>query len=372
LNAQWQLGLDFHESDLTVDWPGGGRVWVTGCPDTSHAEVYRGPAYRRVAIDEAGSFPAYIRTLVSDILDPALMDWDGELALIGSPGISPDGLFYDATAASDTSWSVHTWSVLDNPYVREPAAYLERVLRDNKWSADHPTYVREYLGRWVEDSSMRVYHIPHNALAFDVPRTDGWHYVLSIDIGSSEYHPTTAFSLLAYHPRELAAYVVRSWCEAGMTPSSIAERIKEIMSAYSIESIVMDPGGLGGAYVKEMNERHALPVEPAEKASKRAYQEMLNGDLKTGRLKLIERDTAGLREEAKVLAWKTPAKLEEGEQPNHECDAMLYGWRRCRQYLSVAPVEKDPSRCEEEDRIVQEMVRAERAKHQRHSYARRR
>jgi hypothetical protein len=105
IDGRYRLGLWFREIDgqLMVQLPNKHRIWLAGCDNASEVDKFRGVrgesvgGIRRAAIDKAQAFGPYLRTLVDDVLEPALLDQRGELALCGTPGPIPAGLFYAAT-----------------------------------------------------------------------------------------------------------------------------------------------------------------------------------------------------------------------------------------------------------------------------------
>jgi hypothetical protein len=329
------LGLRFAKSELSVYLANGSKIWLTGCPDAAHMETFRGTPYPRVVIDEAASFGPYLRELAYAVLIPCLADYRGSLAMLGSPGVGQVGLFHDIVHGNAPGWShEHHWTVEDNPHM--PTGLLEETLLLNGWTEQHPTFQREWLGRWVVDTSMLVYSGYTPACNAQVlPALKGWRYVVGLDLGASAQEATTAFAVCAFHDHDPCAYVIESFAVAGATASSIAAELHRLSSVYQPEAIVVDAGGLGGGYVAELQQRHALPVEPAEKPQKRAFQELLNGDLKTGRLRVLEHSNQGLLGEWQSLPWADERRLAEKDgHPNHHADATLYAWRRCRQYLA--------------------------------------
>lgn len=339
LDKAFNIGGTFREADLEYHLPNGSYIQVTGCPDSTHIDTYRGKGYKRVAIDEAASFPSYLTRLIEEVLLPALADHQGELVLIGTPAVSPVGYLYDVAVGHVQGWSSsHHWTMVDNPHLPHAQDEIRDMLARRGWTREHPTFRREWLGLWVADLGMLVYHAfsPEKSLVDALPDDLGpWQYVLGIDLGASEAKPTTAYALLAYSDRCRTAFVIETKGEAGATPSSIADQIRRYDATYQLEAIVADAGALGAGYVRELRERHRLPVEPADKVNKRGYIELLNGDLAIN-LKLLRSGTSALQAEMAVLPWSDDTKTTEKRGvPNHHCDATLYAWRRCRQYQSV-------------------------------------
>lgn len=191
-------------------------------------------------------------------------------------------------------------------------------------------------GIWIDDGTGLVYRYDsaRNAI-HELPDLTGWHAVLSIDLGSSEIKPSTAFAITLWHPHHTRAVVVRAWAEAGMIPSTIAERIREVLELYPDARVVMDIGALGSGYANELRQRWAIPVEAAEKSQKLGFRKLLNGALERGEVVLFAPECAMLIEELESLIWAPSGLDNDKTQPNHCTDALLYGWRASQSWRAA-------------------------------------
>lgn len=354
INLEFRLGGSFKLGELQFDLPGGSTLQLAGCPDASHIDTFRGPPYRRAAIDEGASFPGYLRALVDEVLIPATADLQGDVAIVGSPGVAPVGYLYEATEGVCPGWSgAHHWTMLDNPHIPHASEEIDALCKRRGWSKDHPTLQREYLGRWVADASMLVYAGFRDVLVRDdAPlREQGpWYYVLGIDFGWSETRETLVYSLLCYSMRSPTVWVLKTWgasvgseedVKNGVAARRVAATIKDIPQ--ELEAIVGDPGDLGSEYIKQLRERFAIPIEPAEKQNKRGFIELINGDMTAGHLLFCREGTEHLVDEMRILPWRDEHRTEEKPRvPNHHCDSALYAWRRCKAYAFQADAPEEP------------------------------
>ena len=339
IDHKYRLGCEFKLGDLIMAFPNGSEVHVSGCPDASHVDTFRGTPYFRIALDEGASFPpSFIHALIDDALIPATADYKGCIIFAGTPGVAPVGYLYEAHTGQIHGWEMHGWTMLDNPHMPDPLAEIQDYAKRRNWPMDHPSIQREWLGKWVADLSMLVYgHFNTSLVESSGPRDeDGpWHYVLGLDFGDSETRESMAYSLLAYSDKIPVAWVVETKGEKGATPATCAATVHKFEKRYrdKIESIVGDPGSLGAEFIKQLRQRYRIPIEPAEKANKRGYIELLNGDMKSGLLKFKRDGTEGVVGEMKILPWADERRLiEKDKVANHQSDATLYAWRRCRQY----------------------------------------
>jgi hypothetical protein len=335
INKKFQLGAHINNQELTLTFPHGDNptIHVTGAKDATEIEKFRGMALRKVYIDECQSFRGYITELVEDVFEPCLTDYDGSLALIGTPGPIPAGFFYDA--AHNAQWANFKWTMADNPHIElKSGKTVDQILAELRErrgvTANDPSYMREYLGLWVQDFDSLVYHFKkernlYNKLPADLT------YVLGIDIG---FHDADAIAVLGYSLETNRVYLVEEHIKRrqGITP--LVNKIRELQDRYDPVKMVMDTGGLGKKIEEEMRVRYTLPVHAAEKNRKFEYIELLNDDLRTGRLQAFSNSV--FEQDSYILQWNRddPYKLKISDGFHTDIgDAVLYGWRECKHYI---------------------------------------
>lgn len=337
LNHRFRLGITFNFSELTAKLANGSVIICTGAHDSAAIEVLRGGKYALVYVDECASYGSHFETLIQDIIQPALTDLRGTLALIGTPGAACTGYFYDRTQKADAfGFSSHHWTILDNPFVPHAAEELAKERADNAWTEQNPTLRREWYGEWVRSLDSLVYRFDSDRNTFtEFPGEGTWANVLGVDLG---FNDAFVISVVRYSFDEPKALVVDTFSRTGATPSMWAEWVDAYAKQYEPTAIVADAGGLGKAIVEEMKDKWHLPVKAAEKQKKPAYIELLNGDLESGRLK-IHSTLTGLRDQMLTLQWDAakPGIKENEDYPNDLCDATLYAWRECRHHRSATP-----------------------------------
>ncbi len=318
------------ESAQTIKY-GESTIRLLGADLANIADRLRGVAYNRVIIDEAQSFSDVSLTqLLDDVLEPALLDCDGDLVLIGTPGIAPIGRFFDITSGN-TSYSLHKWSVHDNPHIPHSQTWIANLLKERCWTTDNPTYRREYLGEWVIDPNKQVYKFNPSVnkctgKPSDVPKAS-WQYIIGVDFG---WHDATAIVVVAFSLRHHAAFVVDSWSQSHATPTVVAEKLKEFQEYYLPDKIVCDSGGLGRAIIEDFRYRYGLTLWQAEKTDKMAAIEMINGDFIDQRM-FVDGSQVDLIQQLLTLTWDDRYK-ENQTQRNDLLDAMLYAHRASRHY----------------------------------------
>lgn len=340
IDKQLEIGLKFHENTGDIVFPNKARIVLRGCDDRNQIEKLRGPRYPRVVIDEAQAFPSFLEELIDDVLEPATIDFKGQIIVTGTPNASCRGVFYEmAEGELKGAWSQHNWTLRENPHLGDVGTWLNNLRKRRGWTEQHPTFLREYCGKWVRDTNGLVYKISPelNSVWEWEPENDlNWSYVLGIDLG---FNDPTAFAVVAYNDRTGECVVVSSYKEAGLIPSAVAVRVERLMEEYEFDRIVADSGGFGKGYVEEMRSSFEIPVHPADKKDKVGFIELLNGDLQSGATKVVRPANTELWDELTLLQWKMDS-LDRGKYiedrkrfQNHLCDAVLYAWKECKHHM---------------------------------------
>lgn len=361
INRKFGLGLEFNESELSAMSPNGSIIYLSGASDKTEIEKFRGLAIKKVYLDESQSFPHYIQELIDEVLAPALMDYAGSLILIGTPGPIPSGYFYDC--AHNKEWSHHFWSFFDNPFISLKSGQthqelLDRELKRSGLSIDSPKIQREWFGKWVLDKNSLVFQYDPAKSHWDRMPANTYTFILGIDVG---YNDADALAVLAWAPEDNTTILVEEVIKAKQGVTELVEQINYLKNKYDIAKMVIDTGGLGKKISEELSRRYQIAVEPAEKSRKFEYIELMNDDLRTGRLKAkknsrfaqdclkVEWDFSKSRPDKKVISDRFHSDI---------CDAVLYAWRVSYAYSHEPkkPVHKwgTPEWAKEEEERIEE------------------
>ena len=369
VNEELGLGLTPRLADLAWDAPNGSELFLVGANKSDEIEKLRGQGYPLIGIDEAASFRAtLLELLVDDVLDMALMDYQGTIILVGTPGAACVGYFDDVITGKRKGWAVHNWDATDNPHMPHAAEWMEARRIKRGWDKDHPTYIREYLGLRAQDTDALVYKYDAERNGFDSmpdgysPLDRGWAHVIGIDYG---YVDSCAWVVLAFRTGRSAGsdrrvWVVESFKDAGasqgLLPDEAAKITQALSDKYDPQRIVGDAGGLGKPYVEEARRRWGIPVVAADKTHKSAQIELVNDALRTGMLGIIIPGNRDLISEAEILQWDmeavavTVGGLVRHEQrrtidkrfEDHLCDAWQYAYGAATAYVNEAPAIEPP------------------------------
>ena len=334
MDEQFNLGLIFQEAKLRAVIPEtGSTIRLRGADQDKLANRLRGDAYGSVLVDEAQSFGSGLKYLIDDVLEPACIDFGGQIALAGTPGPVPAGLFYEATHGD--TYEHFKWTLRDNPFIHDAENVLRAIRKRRGWADDNPTYLREYCGIWAYDPDALVYKFSRKTNIGK--RTPGkvYNYALGIDLG---YNDAFTLSIVGWSDDEPKAFICHSEAHRKTLPDFWAERIKDIQKRYDPVISVVDAGALGKPIVEQMIRRYGLPLKAAEKSEKMAHIAMMNSDFQSGIL-FVEPELTDLMDQYQILKKDENGK-EDQALSNDLVDSALYGWRSSRHYWSAPPAIK--------------------------------
>lgn len=329
-NVRFRLGIRFNNADLIAIFPNGSKIIFTGANDASDIDKLRGAAFSLAVLDEAAFFNIKLKELVNEVLTPALLDRDGALVMISTPNSACHGFFYDLTEKKRYNFSVHKWTIKNNPYMRHAVAAIQKDIKNGILDASDPSYKREYLGLWVRDDQEIVYNYTQDNLFEERPDSDNWEFALGIDLG---YHDATAFVVTAWSPDCQSLYIIDEYKQSQMLTSDVEDKIKRFMNDYNFTAIVMDSGGGSSKMLLEtFKQRSGLPIQAAKKSGDKVGMiKIMNSDLKLCNIKV--KRGLGLLEEWDKLQYNKAGTAEDRRFDNHLSDAALYAWQESRHYL---------------------------------------
>ena len=351
IEVKRETGLEFEmKSDpWRIEFPTGAILYFRGAKDLDQLGQLRGFATKLAWVDEVQDVRDHVLRHIEASIGPSLRDNDGTLIISGTPGPICTGMWYEVSKGSRANWKVHEWSLFDNPHLPEKARDLETILREEGLTPDSPRFKREYMAQWVEDDSLLIYkynaQLNGNVSAYGaLPDGHDWQYSIGVDFGHSP--DPSAVVVLAYATTYPTVHVIREWKKTKVTYTDLYEQgIKPFWEEFGPCQIVGDQSSKQA--IAEINQRWGLGMQPSERQRKPAYIEMCNADMERGRI-LIPPEFA-LAKEMAELVWdpdKLPDRKEHPRRDNHLCDAFLYAWRNCRQWIGAKLPNPDPFKSE--------------------------
>lgn len=345
-----KIAIKAHETELSIRLDNGSEIRLVGADKDQSAQRKRGDKTTLEVILEAQLFGPFLRTLVEDVVEPCLFDTQGTMCLEGTPHPVPTGYWYNVTGGNDTAhdwvsegmlistgaeqekelvgagWSCHHWTQLDNPHLPHAKAELERLRKKRNWTLDTPTYVREYLGRWVRDEGVLFYKYNEGRNSFTltevVPWGPGWKHVLGWDLGSKDDMALVAWG---WHPSRRELFEAGSWKKPGALAEEVMQQIANWEKlGFNFIAKVADTGGGGRMYVEDVMSRYSQVFEKASKTDKLDHVRMMNDDFQSATIKVQRGSLLATEYSAlpKDPDWDPDSGKPPGEDPrfpNHCC-----------------------------------------------------
>lgn len=331
LNDKYGLGCQFVASKRTMVHPNGSMLRIYGADMKNFIKRLKGRKFPAIGVDEAQDFGPHLQNLVDDILTPCIADYeDGWLAITGTPGPVPKGYFFDITERKKYGFSVHKWTLYDNPYMPNPLAFVADLQKKREWDDNHPTLLREWKNKWVLDLESLWIKYKENINHFDtlpviIPYK--YSYVLGIDIG---FKDADALAVIAWSERSKNIYLVEEIVTKKQGLTELVGQITYLRGKYDISKMVIDEGGLGKKLAEEMRRQHSLPVEAADKARKQENVEFLNDALRLGYFKANSNSQFVQDSYLVQIDWdkSRPDKIVIRKDPHSDIiDAVLYAFK---------------------------------------------
>jgi hypothetical protein len=328
LDDRDNLGAEFIESTLTMKLPNGARLRLFGADMQNFIRRLKGAKSPAVAIDEAQDFGPHITTLIDDVLTPTIIDYeDSWLAVAGTPGPVPRGAFYDITTQGHGDFSIHKWTLYQNPYLPDAQKFVDKLKERKKWQDDNPTYQREYQNKWVLDADSLLIKYDAKTNHYDHLPIAKWVYILGVDIG---HRDADALAVIGWSESLPDIYLIEEQVTKEQDITELSNQIERMMAKYDISKIVMDEGALGKKIAEEIRRRKHIPVQPADKMRKVENVAFLNDYLRQGKFR-AKRDSHFARDaELLQVDWDktTPDRLVVKKGFHSDIvDAVLYAFK---------------------------------------------
>lgn len=329
MNDRYNLNLEFTESKLEVKHPNGAKLKLMGADLKNFTKRLKGRKHPAIGIDESQDFGVHLQSLIDDVVGACISDYaDGWLAVTGTPGPVPQGYFFDVTQEGKFGYSVHKWTLLDNPHMPNPEAFIADLIKKREWTEENPTLRREYRNQWVLDTNSLW--IRYNEKVNDykeLPIQHKWNYILGVDIG---FKDADAIAVVAWSETTPEVYLVEELLKRGQGVSALMNQIDALQKKYDAYKIVMDEGGLGKKAAEDYRSRFAVPLEAADKAKKQTNVELLNDYLRLGNFKASKSSQFALDSYLVQIDYEktTPNRIVIKKNYHSDIiDAVLYAFR---------------------------------------------
>lgn len=343
LNEKYKLDCIFKESDLSVTHPNGAKLTLYGADMQNFIRRLKGQKSPGIGIDESQDFGGHLKSLIEDVLTPMMVDYtDSWLAVVGTPGPVPQGYYFDITHNKKFGYSIHKWTLLENPYVPEPEKFIAEMIEKHQWPDDYPTLMREWRNNWVLDvDALWIRYKADLNHYIELPKhVRKWHYIVGIDIG---FKDADAIAVLAWSEEDKCTYLVEELITTKQDITALIEQIESMRKKYNPDKMVIDQGGLGLKIAEEMRRRHAVSVEAADKKLKSENVAVLNDELRLGRFKAKSASRFAQDSYLVQIDWvkSTPDKIVIKKDPHSDIiDAVLYAHKESYSFTHTPEIPK--------------------------------
>lgn len=332
INREFNLGCKFNDQDLRMVFPNGSILYLEGADASAEAmNKLLGQKFKLAVIDEASKYRIDVEKLLFDVITPALADYEGTLAMVGTPDNFVNSYFARISQGKIPGWAVHKWTALDNSHMRRQfTAEIKRLKEDNPKVEQEAWFRQNYLGEWVVDDKARVYtgynqvrnttdHVP------SLPLT----YALGVSLSHAGH---SAFSVVAYSERSRDAYVVETSYYADNNLTRAVETIHRLISTYDISRISC--AEVTRNLADQLRKRYAVPIQEAPEKEKPGLIRIFNDELGLGHIKVLP-DNEGLLSEWESIIMDSRiggSRLEHPACANYLASATLFAWHMCYNY----------------------------------------
>lgn len=327
INDKYKLNCTLVESKRTMYHPNGSSLKLYGADMKNFIKRLKGRKSPAIAVDEAQDFGTHLEELVNVVLNPMIADYSGSwLALTGTPGPIPAGYFFEVTHKKRFGYNVHKWTLLENPYMPDPQAFIDDLIKKNEWTEDHPTLKREWRNQWeLDPHSLWIRYTKDKNDYDELPKhVKKWNYILGVDIG---FRDADAIAVLAWSEEVKQTYLVEEILTTKQDITSLVQQVEQTRKRYNAYKVVIDQGGLGLKIAEEMRRRHGVPVEPADKKQKSENVAVLNDELRLGNFKAKADSTFAQESYLIQIDWlkSTPDRIVLKKDVHSDIiDAVLY------------------------------------------------
>jgi hypothetical protein len=332
-----ELGFDFvnKSTDNIITLGNDSFIQFGGNSNRMEREKYRGQHYDLIIVDEAQSQPE-LGMMVREILEPMLMDTNGQLMLTGS-GPRTRGTFWEQYYNNPTPSGLRlNWNLSSNPHIYNYTEALAILREKNGLEETDPLYMREYLGLVVYDDDALVYRMRDDNYYTDQSMLD-WmaqqspediRFVGGLDFG---FRDSDAFVIVMYSEKANEKFVVYEYKQAGTDVTTLCDAIK------SGKEYIKTSALFNGSYHRdfdifadtsdqkismELSQRYGIPVYNAVKYDKPLAVQMLQEEVRRGTFRIKKGSL--FDEEALRIIFK---RLEQEGQPSiitREIDDEVY------------------------------------------------
>lgn len=283
------------DAQLTVTLPNGSEIRLFGLDMANLANRFRGRKYKKGLVDECAFYSA-VDGFITTVFSATLMDLQGSLEMLSSPGLVKRGLFYEADQGKQKDlWARYTWTLADNPHFQQPSlnpkfATLGEEELDRicvmRFGGDrtHPGFRREYLGEWVFDEHALVYPLKAEyVLAEEYPLTKQ-EYAIGLNLSQ---HGHQGYVVAKFSDYSRSLQVVEAEKLKCKNLNVLCETLKELQETYDTDRVYVYLGDEHPEIIDDFKQRYKIPLQASRFDKVPFYQQIISTDMDSGYVEVI-------------------------------------------------------------------------------------
>lgn len=349
MNEKLGTKIALKVGDNSLVWPNGFRVLMRGCGDRLECEKRRGTPWVMSHHDECASIhPALLEYDINEVIAPRLVDFQGSWSASGTPGPVEAGYWHKLSSGA-LGFPVYQWDARQNPHINALPYWLGELQRmqgvppRDKWPAHckslldlindpecwkllPPAFVREYLGRWIQDLSAIIYRLKRsNNYREYLLEPDFW--TIGLDLGShNDAQPHldhTALTVAASNTTDPHIYIPRSRKLSNIDVELLATEVRRELAEFPEAVVQLDNSSAGNLILRTF-QRWEIPVVAADRGPKERRIQLVQTTIDNDHLLLKEGECTDLRVESQTLVWDLKKREHSKVCSDDAWDSALY------------------------------------------------
>lgn len=331
LNDKFGLGITERAKDNSFVWPNGYRVLLRGCSDSVEAAKRRGTPWVLAGWDEVASINNQLLQVdIHECVEPRLSDYDGKWFAGGTPGPIEIGYWHQLSTGL-AGYPVHEWDARTNPHINATKFMLDTLQRmravpkreswpagcnslmdiisnPKHWHLLPATFVREYLGKWVQDLTALIYRLTSRNNYQTLPITPNF-TTIGCDLGSyNEEDPNlkkldkAAITVAQSHSSLPNIWVPESRKLKEVDLDILHHELRETLVRYP-DGVVHVDSSSAGKLVEITFKKWGIPIVAAAKGPKLRRIQLVQASIANGNFQLYQGGCMDLRSEAQRLVF---------------------------------------------------------------------
>lgn len=239
-------GVKVNRTERLIEFPNGGSL---GVYSADNEDSMRGEAFHLVIVDEAAKVP---ETAYTDVIQPTLADYDGDLILISTPR-GRNWFFNEYTAALADGQTLKAWKA---PTSANPNPNIQQAFILAQTRVPERTYRQEWLAEFVTDSGEVFRRITEVCTASKQSPYEG-HFVFGVDWAQSQDY--TVIVVMDSDTRTVVDYDRFN----GVSWALQRGRLTALYEAWKPEHIYAESNSIGGPNIEALVDE-GLPMRRFE------------------------------------------------------------------------------------------------------------